>query len=59
MEPAVEPGLTECESTVLLPHIASATIDTRTNMGLIAVRNILAVMRGEVPPTLLNNEVLK
>ena len=58
-EPAVEPGLTECENTVLLPHVASATIDTRTNMGLIAVRNILAAMRGEVPPTLLNKEVLK
>jgi lactate dehydrogenase-like 2-hydroxyacid dehydrogenase len=58
-EPAVEPGLLECENAVLLPHVASATIDTRTNMGLIAVRNILAAMQGEVPPTLVNKEVLK
>jgi lactate dehydrogenase-like 2-hydroxyacid dehydrogenase len=58
-EPAVEPGLTDCENAVLLPHVASATIDTRTNMGLIAVRNILAAMKGEVPPTLVNGDVLK
>ncbi|MDF2499667.1 MAG: lactate dehydrogenase-like oxidoreductase [Anaerosporomusa subterranea] len=58
-EPAVEPGLLECENAVLLPHVASATIDTRTNMGLIAVRNILAAMQGEVPPTLVNIEVLR
>lgn len=56
-EPAVESGLTECENAVLLPHVASATIDTRTNMGLIAVRNILAAMNGEMPPTLVNKEV--
>lgn len=58
-EPEVEPGLIDCANTVLLPHVASATIDTRTSMGLIAVRNILAAMNGEVPPTLVNKEVLK
>ena len=58
-EPAVESGLLECENAVLLPHVASATIDTRTNMGLIAVRNILAAMQGEIPPTLVNIEVLR
>ena len=45
-EPALAPGLLECENAVLLPHVASATIETRTNMGLIAVRNILAVLNG-------------
>jgi len=58
-EPDVEPGLTDCENAVLLPHVASATIDTRTNMGLIAVRNILAAMNGEMPPTLINRDVAK
>jgi lactate dehydrogenase-like 2-hydroxyacid dehydrogenase len=58
-EPEVEPGLADCANAVLLPHVASATIDTRTSMGLIAVRNILAAMKGEVPPTLVNKEVLK
>ncbi len=56
-EPAVEPGLLECPNAVLLPHVASATVDTRTNMGLIAVRNILAAMNGEEPPNLINKEV--
>ena len=57
-EPAVEPALLECSNAVLLPHVASATIETRTNMGFIAVQNILAAMRGEVPPNLINKEVL-
>lgn len=56
-EPAVEPALLECENAVLLPHIASATIETRTNMGLIAARNILAAIQGEVPPNLVNKEL--
>ncbi len=57
-EPAVEPELLECENAILLPHVASATIETRTNMGLIAVRNILSVLNGEVPPSVINKEVL-
>lgn len=58
-EPAVEPELLECGNAVLLPHVASATIETRTSMGLIAVRNIVAAMNGETPPNLLNPEALK
>lgn len=56
-EPAVEPALLECDNAVLLPHIASATIETRTNMGLIAARNILAAIQGEVPPNLVTKEL--
>lgn len=58
-EPAVEPELLKCENAVLLPHVASATVETRSNMGLIAVRNILAALRGETPPTLVNKELLR
>ncbi len=58
-EPAVEPELLKCENAVLLPHVASATVETRTNMGLIAVRNILAALHGETPPTLVNKELLR
>lgn len=57
-EPEVESGLLECQNAVLLPHVASATIDTRTNMGLIAVGNILAAMAGDIPPKLVNKDVL-
>lgn len=57
-EPELTAGLSECPNTVLLPHVASATIETRTNMGLIAVRNILAVLAGQPPLTCVNPEVL-
>ncbi|MFH1616506.1 MAG: D-glycerate dehydrogenase [Planctomycetota bacterium] len=56
-EPAIEPGLAELENVVILPHIASATIETRTNMGLIAVKNIIAVMNNQMPPNCVNPEV--
>lgn len=56
-EPDLVEGLKELNNAILCPHIASATIDTRTKMGIIAVSNILAGMRGELPPNCLNPEV--
>ena len=58
-EPDLVEGLKELDNAILCPHIASATIDTRTKMGIIAVSNILAGMRGELPPNCLNPEVYK
>ena len=58
-EPELEPGLSGLDNVVIVPHIASATIETRTNMGLIAVRNIIAVFDGETPPNCVNPEILK
>ncbi len=58
-EPAMEPGLAELDNVVIVPHIASATIETRTKMGLMAVENILAIFAGRTPPQCLNPEVLK
>lgn len=58
-EPELAEGLNELNNVTLCPHIASATIGTRTKMGLIAVTNILAAMRGELPPNCLNPEVYK
>lgn len=45
-------------NVVALPHIASASIATRTRMATLAAENLVAVLRGEVPPTLVNPEVL-
>jgi glyoxylate reductase len=45
-EPEVSPGLLELESAVLLPHLGSATIETRTAMGVLAAENVLAVLAG-------------
>ena len=50
-EPAVHPGLLERENVVLLPHIGSATQETRAAMAELAAKNILAVLAGEEPPT--------
>jgi len=58
-EPDIEPELLNLANVVLLPHIASATYETRTKMALMAAENILAVFRGEIPPNIVNLEVLK
>ena len=56
-EPDAEPDLAKLKNAVVLPHIASATIETRTAMGMIIVENTLAVLRGERAPTCVNPEV--
>jgi len=57
-EPAVEPELLAMENVVLLPHIASASLKTRTLMATMASDNIVAHYKGERPPNILNPEVL-
>jgi len=58
-EPSLEAGLDELENVVVVPHIASATIETRLAMGRIATGNIISVLKGEKPATCVNPEVLK
>ena len=50
-EPAVHPGLLGRRDVVLLPHIGSATRETRAAMAELAARNVLAVLDGREPPT--------
>jgi glyoxylate reductase len=50
-EPQVHPGLLELENVVLLPHVGSATIETRTEMARLAARNVVAVLAGDGPLT--------
>jgi glyoxylate reductase len=50
-EPIVHPDLLKLENVLLVPHLASATVETRTAMADLAVRNVLAVLRGESPVT--------
>lgn len=57
-EPAMKPGLAECENAVILPHLGSASIETRTEMADLAVSNILSFLAGEQPPSPVNPEVL-
>jgi glyoxylate reductase len=56
-EPEVHPRLRANPRVVLAPHLGSATVDTRLAMGTVAVSNVLAAVRGERPPTLVNPAV--
>jgi len=56
-EPEMAPGLAGCATAVLLPHLGSATFQTRAAMGELAARNILAVLDGGVPIAWANPEV--
>ena len=54
-EPEVHPDLLAADNVVLLPHLGSATIETRTAMAQLAVRNALAVAAGAAPLTPVND----
>ena len=58
-EPAMKPGLAELDNVIVLPHLGSATIETRTEMADLAVTNLLNFFAGERPPTPVNPDVLK
>jgi glyoxylate reductase len=53
-EPAVHPGLLRRDDVVLLPHLGSATEETRQNMARIALTQIERVLRGEHPTSAVN-----
>lgn len=56
LEPEVEPGLLELDNVVLAPHIASASVDTRTRMATMAAENVIAVLEGGMGQTVLNRQ---
>jgi glyoxylate reductase len=56
-EPAIHPGLIPMPNVVLAPHIASATVRTRSEMSTMAARNMAMGLRGAKPANLLNPEV--
>ena len=51
-EPKINPGYVQLNNTFLLPHIGAATIESRTNMGMVALDNIDAVLNGTPAPSL-------
>ena len=55
-EPELEPGLAELDNVVLLPHVGSATVETRIKMGNTAAINLIAMLKGEDPPNCVNPE---
>jgi glyoxylate reductase len=50
-EPEVNAGLMSLENVLLIPHLASATTETRTAMADLAVSNAIAVLNGQAPIT--------
>jgi glyoxylate reductase len=50
-EPVVHPDLLVLENVLLIPHLASATVETRTAMADLAATNALAVLEGRAPVT--------
>lgn len=57
-EPFIHPGLKRA-NVVLAPHLASASLETRTKMACMAAENVTALFKGQQPPNTLNPEVLK
>jgi glyoxylate reductase len=58
-EPRLAAGLAGMENVVLLPHLGSATVETRTRMSVMAAENLLQGLRGVTPAHLVNPDVLK
>jgi phosphoglycerate dehydrogenase-like enzyme len=56
-EPLVDPLLLQLENVVLTPHIASASVETRRKMSMMAVENAVAALEGRRPLNLLNPEL--
>ncbi len=54
-EPVVHPGLLELDNAVLIPHLGSATVETRAAMADIAATNALAILAGAQAPNLVTS----
>jgi glyoxylate reductase len=58
-EPKVHPALLARRDVILTPHIASASVDTRTKMAVMAANNVVALFDGKRPPNALNVDALE
>ena len=50
-EPEIHPALLPLPNVVLLPHLGSATLETRTAMAMLAVENVIDVLTGKLART--------
>src|SRR5215211_6337648 len=57
-EPEVHPGLLALDNVTIVPHLGTATVETRVAMGMAAATNLVAALDGRRPPNLLNPEAL-
>jgi len=56
-EPEVPKELIKLDNVVLQPHSASATVNSRTGMAIMAAKNMIAGLKGETPPNCVNPEI--
>lgn len=54
-EPSIHPGYCALSNTFLLPHLGTATLETRTRTGMVAMDNLDAFFAGKKPPNLIAN----
>lgn len=57
-EPFIHPGLKR-PNVVLTPHLASASIETRSKMATIAANNVVALFKGQRPANMLNPDIFR
>lgn len=57
-EPFIHSGL-KCPNVVLTPHLASASLETRTRMAVMAANNLTTFFKGQRPPNILNPDIFK
>ena len=57
-EPKLHPGYVALKNTFLLPHLGSATVETRLAMGMVALDNIDAVLAGKPAPSLVTKKLV-
>lgn len=53
-EPKIHSDLIKMKNTVLLPHIGSATVETRSKMSEMVAKNVITALSGNIPPNLVN-----
>jgi len=58
-EPHLTPGLIDLKNVVLTPHLGSVTPRARIAGAVMATKNLLAGARGEIPPNVVNRELIK
>jgi len=58
-EPEITEELKKLDNVIIQPHSASATIETRTKMAIMAAENMVAGLKGEIPNNCVNKEVFK
>ena len=58
-EPKMTEGLADCKNAILTPHTGSATIETRTKMGILAAENAIDLIKGKMPKEIVNPQAVE